>query len=143
MEPCLTIQARYQSHFCYIWFRSKLQSSQEKSLLQAKVQEGDAQLSRLQTALQSQQARNNQLQNTLQATEAQLQEAHALTDAEHLQVTLLQEADSAKEAAMQLLHQQLGDAEQKVRQQGLDLQVRVFQVHGCSVPISFWAGFTA
>ena len=128
---------------CYHLLPEQLHSSQENCLLQAKVQEGDAQLSRLQTALQSQQARNDQLQNTLQATEAQLHEAHALTDAEHLQVTLLQEADSAKEAAMQLLHQQLADAEQKVRQQGLELQVRVFQLHGCSVLSCFWEGYTA
>ena len=121
----------------------QLQSNQEEFLLQAKVQEGDAQLSRLQAALQSQQARSNQLQNTLQATEAQLQEAHALTNAEHLQVTLLQEAASAREAAVQLLTQQVEDAEQKVRQQGLELQVMLIQQHGCSTLMSFWPGFTA
>ena len=108
---------------CYIWFRSKFRAIKEDPWRQAKVQEGDAQLGRLQAALQSQQARNDQLQNALQATEAQLQEAHAVTNAEHLRVTLLQEAGSAREAAVQLLQQQLGDAEQKVRQQGLELQV--------------------
>lgn len=121
----------------------QVQSNQQKSLLQGKVQEGDAQLSRLQTALQSQQTRNNQLQNTLQATEAQLQEANALTNAERLRVTLLQEAASAREAAVQLLHQQLEDAEQKVQQQGLELQVRLIQLPVCSVVFCFWAGFTA
>ena len=116
------------------------QSAEVPSLLQGKVQEGDVQLSRLQTALQSQQTRNNQLQNTLQATEAQLQEANALTNAERLRVTLLQEAASAREAAVQLLHQQLEDAEQKVQQQGLELQVRLIELHGCSITFASGQG---
>ena len=125
MEPCHMIQTQCQPHLVIFGSGASTVYSRKSPLLQAKVQEGDVQLDRLQTALQSQQARNNQLQNTLQATEAQLQEAHGLTDAEHLRVTLLQEAASAREAAMQLLHQQLGDAEQKVQQQVLELQVKL------------------
>ncbi len=72
---------------------------------------------------QNQQVHNDQLQNTLQATEAELQEATALTDAEHLQVRLLQEAAAAREAAVQLLTQQLQDTEEKLQRQGRQLQV--------------------
>lgn len=91
--------------------------------VQAKVQEGETQVGRCQASLERQQTHNNQLQNALQATEAELQQANALTDAEHLQVTLLQEAAAAREAAVQLLTQQLQDAEQKIEQQGQQLQV--------------------
>ncbi len=113
-------------------------------LLQAKVQEGDSALGRLQTTLQNQQVHNNQLQNTLQATEAELQEANALTDAEHLQVTLLQEAAAAREAAVQLLGQQLQDTEDKLQQQGQQLKVNtilmmwnsLFAVRICSLFMS-------
>ncbi len=52
-----------------------------------------------------------------------MQEATALTDAEHLQVRLLQEAAAAKEAALQLLTQQLQDTEEKLQRQGQQLQV--------------------
>ena len=91
--------------------------------MQAQVQDGGSELGSLQGALQSQQLHNNQLQNTLQATEAELREANALTHAEHLQVTLLQEAAAAREAAVQLLTQQLQDSEEKLQQQGHQLQV--------------------
>ena len=62
------------------------------------MQERGGESDRLQAALQNQQVRNDQLQNALQATEAELQEATALTDAEHLKVRLLQEAAAAREA---------------------------------------------
>lgn len=52
-----------------------------------------------------------------------MQEATALTDAEHLQVRLLQEAAGSREAAVQLLTQQLQDTEERLQRQGQQLQV--------------------
>ena len=87
------------------------------------MQERGGESDRLQAALQNQQVRNDQLQNALQATEAELQEATALTDAEHLKVRLLQEAAAAREAAVHLLTQQLQDTGEKLQRQGQQLQV--------------------
>ncbi|DBB12109.1 TPA: hypothetical protein ACH3X3_006220 [Trebouxia sp. C0006] len=89
---------------------------------QAEAQDKGSESSRLQAALQNQQVHNDQLQNALQATEAELQEATALTDAEHLQVRLLQEAAGSREAAVQLLTQQLQDTEERLQRQGQQLQ---------------------
>ena len=52
-----------------------------------------------------------------------MQEATALTNAEHLQVRLLQEAAGSREAAVQLLTQQLQDTEERLQRQGQQLQV--------------------
>ena len=91
--------------------------------LQAETQEQAARLSEWESSQDGWDQKHNQLQSTLQATQAELQQANALNDAERLQVTLLQEAAAAREAAVQLLTQQLQDTEDRLKQQGQQLQV--------------------
>ena len=91
--------------------------------LQAETQEQAAKLSEWEESHDSRHQKHSQLQSTLQATRAELQQANALNDAERLQVTLLQEAAAAREAAVQLLTQQLQDTEDRLKQQGQQLQV--------------------